>query len=341
MMNKNKPDKKKNCWEFKHCGRESGGILAEKLGVCPAVLDSSLDGLNSGMNGGRICWLVAGTFCACKSQGTFIHKQKTCKQCDFYQLVRTEEKGIGLIYDKADIYAVSHIGHVREVNEDRYLVKELEDKSLLFAVTDGLGGQVAGDHAAEIMLGKLTAIKSLSLQDEQQFLKNLVEETDRIILFEGEKSSELEGMGTTLLSVILHKNTAAWVHVGDCRLYLLRNKMISQITEDQNLARYLVEEGIITSEEVKNHYSRNILDQCVGCGMCEPETGLLEIQANDLLVLTTDGLHNHVPETTINSILNMPTSLEEKGKSLINSAFAAGSDDNITLILVQTLQHSK
>ncbi|MBW2088524.1 MAG: protein kinase [Deltaproteobacteria bacterium] len=81
-----------NCWEFLKCGREPGGEKANKLGICPAADDVSFDGINSGKNGGRICWAVAGTFCDGNIQGTFAEKRDSCLSCSFYKTVQEEEK---------------------------------------------------------------------------------------------------------------------------------------------------------------------------------------------------------------------------------------------------------
>ena len=83
---------KKNCWEHKECGREIGGINAAELGVCPAYEETRLNGVHGGRNAGRSCWAIAGTFCGNKVQGTFAEKEKTCLVCDFYKVVRSEEK---------------------------------------------------------------------------------------------------------------------------------------------------------------------------------------------------------------------------------------------------------
>ena len=82
---------KKNCWEHKNCGREPGGKFAATMGVCPAATDVRLDGTHGGKNGGRTCWMIAGTLCGGKVQGTFGAKYKTCEQCDFYQNTKAEE----------------------------------------------------------------------------------------------------------------------------------------------------------------------------------------------------------------------------------------------------------
>jgi eukaryotic-like serine/threonine-protein kinase len=74
-----------NCWEIMKCGREPGGKNVAEFGVCPAAKDSSFDGINTGKNGGRICWAVAGTFCGGEIQGTFAEKRTSCIGCNFYK----------------------------------------------------------------------------------------------------------------------------------------------------------------------------------------------------------------------------------------------------------------
>ena len=82
---------KVNCWQFKKCGRQPSGEKADELGVCPAAIEAAADGINSGAEGGRSCWALAGTLCGGKVQGTFATKLANCLQCDFYKLVLQEE----------------------------------------------------------------------------------------------------------------------------------------------------------------------------------------------------------------------------------------------------------
>lgn len=81
-----------NCWEFKNCGREPGGVNAEKDGVCAAALEGRLDGFHGGTNAGRACWAVAGTYCQTQKEGTFAQMLTDCMNCDFHQLVVREEE---------------------------------------------------------------------------------------------------------------------------------------------------------------------------------------------------------------------------------------------------------
>ncbi len=82
---------RKNCWEFKKCGREPGGKHVQEYGICPATTESRLDGVHGGTKGGRSCWVLAGTLCRGEVQGTFAQKYKSCEMCDFYKSVKQEE----------------------------------------------------------------------------------------------------------------------------------------------------------------------------------------------------------------------------------------------------------
>ena len=83
--------KKLNCWEFKKCGRQFGGEKVSELGLCPVVIEISLEGVHDGESGGRACWVLEGTICKGDIQGNFAEKYKECEKCDFYQYVKKEE----------------------------------------------------------------------------------------------------------------------------------------------------------------------------------------------------------------------------------------------------------
>ncbi len=85
---------KQNCWEFKNCGRQPGGAKAQELGICPASMDATSDGVNEGKRAGRICWALVGTLCGGKVQGTFAQKKTTCLACDFFKKVKEEQGAI-------------------------------------------------------------------------------------------------------------------------------------------------------------------------------------------------------------------------------------------------------
>ncbi len=103
-----------NCWEFKKCGRQPGGNMVDELGVCPAAVFDDMKGVNGGLNGGRCCWIVAGTFCAGKVEGTFAQKIDQCMSCDFFNKVLEEENG-----------TITHTGKYRKRHNSRGKTREL------------------------------------------------------------------------------------------------------------------------------------------------------------------------------------------------------------------------
>jgi len=317
------------------CGRGPGGVKARSLGVCPAAVETNFNGFNEGINAGRLCWLVAGTFCDGTAQGSFAEKCVSCKQCNFYQTVHREKGTTAQSVYSFKIFAATHIGWVRKANEDRYFIKRLNDGAILLAVADGLGGEPAGDYAAEIVRGRLAGIRQITKGEEEQQLAAIVREADLAVYNEAESDPDLVGMGTTLVCTLLRDGFVHWVHVGDSRMYVLHDRQLIKITEDQTFARFLLEEGEITPEQVPAHYSRHVLDQTVGCGICEPETGRLEFKEKDLLILSTDGLHKKISTETIVSLLVDKTDLESKAKSLVEAALDSGGKDNITILLAE------
>jgi len=333
--------KKTNCWEFMNCGRGPDNFGKKNCSICPATQPSSLDGLNEGKNSGRACWLIAGTFCDNEISGTYAEKINSCRDCAFYKEVNTVFGQTRLSIDNVDIFGFTHIGHNKKTNEDRYIFRQMKDKSLLLAVADGLGGDVSSDFAAEIVKGALANLQQLTNGRENQELKQIVLDLDILISNKAESHPELDGMATTLVCAILKKDRIHWINVGDSRLYLLRDKKLNQLSEDQTLAKFLIDEGELDPEKAREHYSYDLIDQCIGYGECEPETSTFNVQKNDLLILSTDGLHKMVTKNTILSILNADTSIEVKTKKLTQAALDSGGKDNITIVLAKINQRLK
>jgi protein phosphatase len=231
-------------------------------------------------------------------------------------------------------FGMTHRGHIRERNEDRYIIKKMEDGSVLMAVADGLGGQIAGEYAAEIAVEKLATIQPNG-NDIKKDLVNRVLEADLTILKKVEQNTDLAGMSATLCGSLLCNNIAYWVHVGDSRLYVLRNNQLKQITRDHNLAQYLLDNDEITAEEARRHPARHHLYQCVGCGSCQPDSGHIELKRGDVLVHTTDGLNEEVSTETITSLLSSSENMETRVKSLVQAALDGGGKDNITVAVAE------
>ena len=197
-----------------------------------------------------------------------------------------------------------------------------------------MGGAAGGSIAAQIMVDNLDSLAAITVETEKQ-LGDLVIYTDLAILAEAEKNPELEGMGTTVTGAVVRKGTAYWFHVGDSRLYLLRDGKLEQITTDHNLASYYIETGEITPEEARFHKSRHFLEQNVGCGACEPDTGRLQLKSGDILVCTTDGVREDLPIETVYNLLKSEADIKKKAGALLQATLQAGARDNVTIVIAK------
>lgn len=234
-----------------------------------------------------------------------------------------------------DIAAESHIGLVRKTNQDRYFLREFPDGEALTAIADGLGGIPAGDMAADLIVETLSQVEALEPGTEECQLTSLAIELDRMVAEAQQSNPRLGGMGSTLILVWMKNGRAFWAHVGDSRLYLLRSRRLCQITRDQTLARFLVAEGEITPEQARSHYAREVMNQCLGCGFCEPETGSFKLTPGDVLLLSTDGLHRSMTTARLEALLNARTGVSGVARTLVEAALAAGGRDNITGVITR------
>jgi len=237
-----------------------------------------------------------------------------------------------------DAISLSQKGLTRKENQDRCLIKSIQQEGVIAVVADGIGGELAGDVAAQMAILSFEEVQNIRSGNELGFLEKLFKKTDKKILKASCQNPLFENMGTTLTAVVIKNEIAYWTHVGDSRLFLFRKKILKQITQDQTFSRFLLDEGEITQEQSLTHYSQHILDQCIGHGECEPETGSLFLKKNDIVLLSTDGLHKILDKKKIETILNSNTSIKQKASKLLKKAVEAKGNDDITALLLQILQ---
>jgi protein phosphatase len=316
------------------CGRGP----AQGKDICPAASDKAFDGMNGGLNAGRSCWLVAGTACKGSVSGIFAKEFETCRKCDFFKNIHAQNGRVSLAVKNIDIVACTHPGLAQETNEDRYLVKTMDENTLLLSVADGLGGDVSSDIAAEMARGRLASLSKLPVGRETEFLDGFAKDLDLFIHKKAQTHPGLAYMATTLVCAVLKNDMIHWVNVGDSRLYVLRDGEIKQITKDQTLAKRFVEEGALKSEDADEHYSQKILDQCLGYGTCEPETGNFQVKQGDTIILATDGLYKMIERGMMLKILKNGQSLKQKITALTDAALSSGGKDNITIVLAHIKQ---
>ncbi len=230
--------------------------------------------------------------------------------------------------------SLTHRGYRREQNEDHHLLREMDGGAHLLVVADGMGGEIAGGMASQLAVESVGKCRPPN-SDISRYLGDLIMEAHDAIQQTVHQRPELQGMGTTMVLAYLRKPFLHWAHVGDSRLYLFRDENLVRITQDHTIPGQLLENGEITEQEAKEHPMRNMLLRCVGCRLCEPDTGSFAVKPTDIILLCSDGLYGEVPPYTIASILGSARSLEERFQDLVETALAAGGSDNITVAGIQ------
>ncbi|GAB7079959.1 PP2C family protein-serine/threonine phosphatase [Megalodesulfovibrio paquesii] len=243
--------------------------------------------------------------------------------------------------------ASSHVGLKRLENQDRVIILPHMAGAVgsaswrLLAVADGMGGEAAGGLAAQTAMDELELLDGAELCQAAvpQALASWARQVNDALLRMGRSIPDLEGMGSTLTTVLLCGKTAHWLHVGDSRLYLLRGRALRQVTKDHRFLQSMLEDGSIDPSKAATHPLRNRLDQCLGCRQFNPDTGSFSLRTRDVLLLCSDGLHDEAPETIITTILNsLPASprepdLEDVAQALIEMALRQGGRDNVSVVL--------
>jgi len=243
-----------------------------------------------------------------------------------------------------EVSAQSDIGCQRENNEDSFGYWEPEEdqqfarKGRLAIVADGMGGYEGGQEASRIAVETVISFyEGFTGADPQQVLLAAVAAAHEQIREHGFAHPHLQGMGTTCTVLALVGQSLYFAHVGDSRLYLVRDGKITQLTRDHSYVGRLVESGLISKEEAENHPQRNILTAALGTtndpvmdspGRPEP------LQSGDALVLCTDGLWGQVHDPEIRHAVESGTP-EEAGRDLILLARERGGPDNITVEILR------
>jgi PPM family protein phosphatase len=230
-----------------------------------------------------------------------------------------------------EIARETHQGLKRANNQDRCLVRQFGPAAVLLAVADGMGGEAAGDRAAQIAIDSLNHFQSEAV-DPVFHLQSLFKQASENIEALVRQNFQLSGMGTTLTAVFLRRDRAYWTHVGDSRLYLFRDGELKRVTWDHTLPDTLLKKGDITTEEARNHPAQHLLLQCIGCGRFKASTGILKLEKDDILLVSSDGLHHEVPEEKIAVLLTGAKELAEALKRLIQAALDAGGRDNVSIV---------
>ncbi len=258
-----------------------------------------------------------------------------------------------------DSYGLSDVGLVRTNNEDSFLIASptsdfvnrnpaelngiIPQNGTMFLVADGMGGAQAGEVASRMAVetvGRnfIDALGKQVVVDQQSLITALTEtirEANELIYQQGQKRTELNGMGTTLTAAIVLGGTILFAQLGDSRAYLARKGVISQMTKDQSLVAQMVASGSLTPEEAKTHPKRNVILQALGIqSQVDVAITLAELRRGDQIVLCSDGLSGKVDAEEIKEFLEK---FEPKAacQGLVRMARERGGEDNITVIVAR------
>ena len=229
-------------------------------------------------------------------------------------------------------------GKRRALNEDLYYVDE---NSNLLVIADGMGGHNAGEVASQIAVTVFqewaTDAADLDLSPDEQLvvLKQLTAEANRRVYAYSQQHNLPDGMGTTLIAGFLTPTCLVHIHIGDSRIYVLRDDAIELITRDHSLVQKMVDSGILTPQEARVHPRRNVISRAVGLESTVPiDAGNIPLSPDDTVLLCTDGLYDMViDDTEIAELIRSASDLEDASSALINQALDYGGEDNVTLIL--------
>ncbi|KPC65394.1 Stp1/IreP family PP2C-type Ser/Thr phosphatase [Streptomyces chattanoogensis] len=230
--------------------------------------------------------------------------------------------------------AGSHKGMIREGNEDSGYAGPR-----LLAVADGMGGQAAGEVASSEVISSLVQLDDdVPGSDILTSLGTAVQRANEQLRVMVEEDAQLEGMGTTLTALLWTGQRLGLVHVGDSRAYLLRDGVLTQITQDHTWVQRLVDEGRITEEEATTHPQRSLLMRALGSGdHVEPDLSIREVRAGDRYLICSDGLSGVVSHQTLEETLASYHGPHETVQELIQLALRGGGPDNITCIVADVL----
>ena len=233
------------------------------------------------------------------------------------------------------------VGKVRAENQDFGLLTTPDEEvagrpgGRLLIVADGMGGHRGGATASRLAGETVKSYYLGASEDIPTALRNALTQANVKIFHEAQTNPDLRGMGTTTSALAIRGSEGWFAHVGDSRIYLVRDGQIQQLTDDHSLVASMVREGLLTSAEAENHPRRNVLQRSMGVSEdVEIDVrGPLPLKEGDTFILCSDGLHGVVKEDELKEIANLP--LDQAADLFISRALERGGPDNITVIVAR------
>ncbi|MBD1391537.1 PP2C family protein-serine/threonine phosphatase [Mucilaginibacter glaciei] len=240
-------------------------------------------------------------------------------------------------------FGLTDVGKVRDNNEDTFIAETVSGNLILASVIDGVGGYNGGEVAAAIAKDVLTDNLSNLKGDYIPAMIEALKQASAAIYQKKQTDAGLESMAcvVTVTLVDVPNNIFYYAHVGDTRLYLLRDESLVKISKDHSFVGFLEDSGRLTETAAMNHPKRNEINKALGfttqidTDESFIETGSSPFLPGDMLLLCSDGLTDLVDKTGITFIITQEISLKEKATQLIDAANTNGGKDNVTAVLVR------
>ena len=240
-------------------------------------------------------------------------------------------------------YGVSDNGLKRERNEDYIIIPNENEAIKLFILADGMGGANAGDEASKIAAKTVKEyIKNNFIKIERNktelegLIRNAIVEANKKVFSLSKDVAKYKGMGTTLIVVLIYRGRMYIGHVGDSRLYRIRQNVFRQITKDHSYVQALVKEGSITLEEAKTHPQKNVLLKAIGVEeKITPDIITKGFVKGDIILICSDGLTNMLEDKYIYEIIMKNVfDISVACNKLIEAANDNGGVDNVSAIII-------
>ncbi len=246
-----------------------------------------------------------------------------------------------------EVAGKTDVGCVRTNNEDSF---DFDTRTGLFVVCDGMGGHAAGEIASGMAVrtvvdyfrtprgndqdGNRAERSAAALQDAIVFANERIRKSAARIPGQA-------GMGSTIAAAIWNGSGVSIAHVGDSRIYLIREHEIELLTTDHSLVMEGVRTGLMSMADAQNSSIQNIILRALGAeDTVNPDVADLAIKTQDVLLLATDGLTRHVDDHRILELIDSASTMDEACNLLIQSAKAAGGSDNVTCLLVRIIDQA-
>ncbi len=239
-----------------------------------------------------------------------------------------------------DVRFLTDRGQVRLINEDAGGVFYNKPGQLLAVIADGMGGHQAGDVASSMAVSLIEKewerISARFTPDEaEKWMSHTLDEINVQIYHHARTHQECEGMGTTIVALILAKEYITVAHIGDSRCYMSNGQTTTLLTEDHSLVNELIRSGEITKQDAHHHPRKNVVLKALGTQQhVDADIRTLTIEGTERILLCTDGLTDKVFDEEIEEFLNEDDPIADISKSMVELANKRGGEDNISLILI-------